>query len=131
MAPRGNYPSSKQDQYMIRFPDGMRDQLKEAARKHGRTLNAEIIARVAYTLGSGVHYEPMDGERFDEMFQTGPIPPPANLEDYSPQVEMSDIERELADETGKALKRILARHGISFRDLALPRAREDEDGPAS
>lgn len=34
------------DQYMMRFPAGMRDQLKAAARSNGRALNAEIIARL-------------------------------------------------------------------------------------
>lgn len=37
------YPSDKQDQFMIRFPDGMRDKLKELASINGRSLNAEII----------------------------------------------------------------------------------------
>lgn len=34
------------DQYMMRFPEGMRDQLKAAAKENGRALNAEIIARL-------------------------------------------------------------------------------------
>jgi hypothetical protein len=49
---RGDFPSAKQDQYMLRFPDGMRDQLKEEARKSGRSLNAEIIHRLANSLGN-------------------------------------------------------------------------------
>ncbi len=44
------FPSDKQDQYMIRFPDGMRDRLKDEAAKNGRSLNAEIIARLERTL---------------------------------------------------------------------------------
>lgn len=43
---RGDYPSSKQDQYVLRFPDGMRDQIKAAADANGRSMNAEIIARL-------------------------------------------------------------------------------------
>jgi len=39
-------PSRKLDQYIVRFPDGMRDQLKEAAKENNRSLNAEIIARL-------------------------------------------------------------------------------------
>lgn len=41
------YPSDKLDQYMVRFPDGMRDRLKQAAADNNRSLNAEIIARLA------------------------------------------------------------------------------------
>ncbi|MFU0504038.1 Arc family DNA-binding protein [Pseudaminobacter sp. NGMCC 1.201702] len=39
--------SRKLDQYIVRFPDGMRDELKELAAEHNRSLNAEIIARLA------------------------------------------------------------------------------------
>lgn len=39
--------SRKLDQYIVRFPDGMRDRLKEAAAENKRSLNAEIIARLS------------------------------------------------------------------------------------
>lgn len=35
---------------MLRFPDGMRDQLKALAAENGRSLNAEIIHRLQSTL---------------------------------------------------------------------------------
>lgn len=35
-----------EDKYIIRFPNGMRDHLKEAAKVNNRTLNAEIVARL-------------------------------------------------------------------------------------
>lgn len=35
-----------EDKYIIRFPDGMRDRLKDAAKANNRTLNAEIVARL-------------------------------------------------------------------------------------
>ncbi len=47
---RGDFPSAKQDQYMLRFPDGMRDALKVAASDNGRSLNAEIVARLQRTI---------------------------------------------------------------------------------
>ena len=34
------------DQYMLRFPDGMRDRLKNEAARNNRSLNAEIISRL-------------------------------------------------------------------------------------
>lgn len=37
------------DKYIVRFPDGMRDRLKEAAHANGRSMNAEIIARIQLT----------------------------------------------------------------------------------
>lgn len=39
-------PSRKLDQYIVRFPDGMRDRLKKAAAENKRSLNAEIVARL-------------------------------------------------------------------------------------
>ncbi|MUZ63473.1 Arc family DNA-binding protein [Agrobacterium vitis] len=38
--------SRKLDQYIIRFPDGMRDRLKQEAAENNRSLNAEIIHRL-------------------------------------------------------------------------------------
>lgn len=35
------------DKYIVRFPDGMRDRLKDLAKSNNRTLNAEIVARLA------------------------------------------------------------------------------------
>lgn len=40
------YPSRIADQFVVRFPDGMRDRLKEAAQANGRSMNAEIITRL-------------------------------------------------------------------------------------
>ena len=38
------------DQFMVRLPDGMRDQLKESAAANGRSMNAEIVARIEAAL---------------------------------------------------------------------------------
>lgn len=38
------------DKFMLRFPDGMRDQIKAAADTNRRSMNAEIIARLSFTL---------------------------------------------------------------------------------
>lgn len=50
MTAKKRYPSDKQDQYIVRFPDGMRDRLKDEAAKNGRSLNAEIIQRLTASL---------------------------------------------------------------------------------
>lgn len=39
-------PSRKLDQYIVRFPEGMRDVLKYAAAENKRSMNAEIIERL-------------------------------------------------------------------------------------
>lgn len=40
------YPSETADRFIVRFPDGMRDRIKEAAAANNRSMNAEIIARL-------------------------------------------------------------------------------------
>ena len=37
------------EKYIVRFPEGMRDRIAEAARANGRSMNAEIVARLEST----------------------------------------------------------------------------------
>jgi plasmid stability protein len=41
------------DKYIVRFPEGMRDRLAEEARRNGRSMNAEVVARIQATLDAG------------------------------------------------------------------------------
>jgi hypothetical protein len=41
---RGDFPSSKQDQFVLRLPDGLRDRIKANAEANGRSMNSEIVA---------------------------------------------------------------------------------------
>lgn len=43
---RKPYPSEMQERFIVRFPDGMRDQITAAARSNNRTMNSEIVARL-------------------------------------------------------------------------------------
>lgn len=40
------FPSDAADKVLVRMPDGMRDQLKSAAKANNRTMNAEIVSRL-------------------------------------------------------------------------------------
>lgn len=44
------FPSDTADRFQLRMPDGMRDRIKEAAAKSGRSMNAEIIHRLEHSL---------------------------------------------------------------------------------
>jgi hypothetical protein len=46
----GRVPSRGSDQFNLRFPEGMRDELKKLAAENGRSLNAEIIQRLEQTM---------------------------------------------------------------------------------
>lgn len=41
---------SYQDKFMLRLPDGMRDLIAKEAAANGRSMNAEIVQRLTYTL---------------------------------------------------------------------------------
>jgi len=43
---RKPYPSEKQERFIVRLPDGMRDQIAEAAKSNNRTMNAEVVSRL-------------------------------------------------------------------------------------
>ncbi|MDR7146178.1 Arc family DNA-binding protein [Rhizobium sp. BE258] len=49
---RGDFPSTKQAQFNLRLPDGMRDRIGHEASRSGRSMNAEIVARLSFTLNS-------------------------------------------------------------------------------
>lgn len=65
------YPSQTQDRYIVRFPDGMRDRIAEAAKASGRSMNAEIVNRLeasfmldaAIAPGHAVHEETAAAKR--------------------------------------------------------------------
>ena len=40
------YPSQLAERFQIRMPDGLRDQIRDAAETNNRSMNAEIIARL-------------------------------------------------------------------------------------
>lgn len=67
MATKKPYPSDKLDQYIVRFPDGMRDRLKEAAAENKRSLNAEIIARLEASFDPASEVEFKEYKRRTEM----------------------------------------------------------------
>lgn len=39
-------PSRTADQFVARFPDGLRDKIAVVAKENGRSMNAEIVARL-------------------------------------------------------------------------------------
>lgn len=45
------FPSQLAERFQIRMPDGLRDQLREAAEANSRSMNAEIVWRLMQSLG--------------------------------------------------------------------------------
>lgn len=44
MSDRDSFPSERQERFIVRLPDGMRDRIRSAAEANGRSMNAEIVA---------------------------------------------------------------------------------------
>lgn len=47
--PTQKRPGQGSDQFMVRLPDGMRDEIAKQAQQNGRSMNAEIIARLDFS----------------------------------------------------------------------------------
>lgn len=41
---REPYPSELQDRFLLRMPEGLRDRIAAAAKRNGRSMNAEIVS---------------------------------------------------------------------------------------
>ncbi|MDY0746554.1 Arc family DNA-binding protein [Paucibacter sp. R3-3] len=51
MTTDAKFPSDAAEKFVVRFPDGMRDRIADAAKQSGRSMNAEIIQRLESTFG--------------------------------------------------------------------------------
>jgi hypothetical protein len=49
----GRPPSPDKERFIVRLPDGMRDQIRAAAQANNRTMTAEIIARLRWSFEVG------------------------------------------------------------------------------
>ena len=50
---RKPFPSETQERFIVRFPDGMRDRIAEAAKANNRSMNSEIVARLERSFQDG------------------------------------------------------------------------------
>lgn len=65
MATETSNTGRESDKFMLRFPDGMRDRIADAARAAGRSMNAEIVARLQSTFKpeqAKLDFGPANGE---------------------------------------------------------------------
>ena len=107
MADRDPYPSEKQDRFIVRLPDGMRDRIKAAAEANNRSMNAEIVA----TLGEKYPEPVFDSDDFAWLL--------LKLSSATPeqhQEMLKQVKRRLADATDDPQK-IDRVHG-ALREIA-------------
>lgn len=65
---RPSYPSDDVDKLLLRFPEGMRDEIKSAAGKSGRSMNGEIIHRLEKSLRAEKDDSPAVSPLLDPRF---------------------------------------------------------------
>lgn len=103
MAPR--VPSRGSDQFNLRFPDGMRESLKEEAAKNGRSLNAEIIHRLETTLKmESFHYRTGHAFPTADQMQAAADTFMAMLE-YAKEIGVVDDQADADEAISKIVKR--------------------------
>ncbi|MCB8836911.1 Arc family DNA-binding protein [Aurantimonas sp. VKM B-3413] len=88
--------SQTQDKFIVRLPDGMRDRISGAAKANGRTMTAEIVARLKWSFDatSGFSTHELETEARSEqaakrLMRIGLIEPDAD--------RLDAIEARLAD----------------------------------
>lgn len=86
MSDQKEFPSDKADKFVVRFPDGMRDRIREMAEKASRSMNAQIIHMIQYYFEDTDEYEwlfneglydeqPLEPEAIEEEPRKVAIPP--------------------------------------------------------
>jgi hypothetical protein len=83
------------DQFMIRMPPGMRSALSEEAERNGRSMNAEIVARLAASFEEFLSLEGM--VQISKRLQAGV----AGLEDMVFDIRDINLEAFIADQHSK------------------------------
>ncbi|WP_426195044.1 Arc family DNA-binding protein [Massilia sp. DWR3-1-1] len=65
-------PASAKEQFILRFPCGMRDQLKNLAATNRRSMNAELLLLIEMGMGLSVGALPVcaGGQAFNEEGQS-------------------------------------------------------------
>lgn len=86
MADESQYPSALADKFMLRLPSNMKEQIKDAAKTAGRSMNSEII----YRLEKAYYVHPKPDGRVD------PLP---KMEEYNEDLreELDALLKEASD----------------------------------
>lgn len=114
------YPSEELERFIVRLPDGMRDDIAKMAKVNGRSMNSEIVARLAESFEPKMPIGDYDVKRIE----------------YEHRLAALNTERELLIETGRHLYKIIDAQDVNIIMLqaylleminAMPKAmRSDE-----
>lgn len=115
---------------MLRFPDGMRDRVAEAAKAHGRTMNAEIVHRLEKSF---VADQPFSAKAFaahvnqlnaiDRLMKSLPVDLSTQYGLHLYRMELDRATKELTTSRGKATKYHAAFQAILADENSSPGAK--------
>ncbi|MEH3117099.1 MAG: Arc family DNA-binding protein [Methylorubrum populi] len=108
-------PAREQDKFVLRLPDGMRDRLKAEAEANGRSMNAEIIARLQVSLSTQHYFDySLDTlHKFANNMNPGELP----REEWQRQFDsFAGFFRRLAGDIEKIAEKVEAHYGENGKD---------------
>lgn len=108
LSDRELYPSEKQDRFIVRLPDGLRDRIRAAAEANNRSMNAEVVATLEQQYPSPAALE--------ELFFS-------EIVEWSDRIgDAPDAEKDqLVDQANEWLEE----HGLDRTQFVLIRVAED------
>jgi hypothetical protein len=94
-------PGRGSDQFMVRFPAGMRDYIARMAEKNGRSINSEIIHGLVLHVAreSGNDSVPSLSERITKALEEDQAPDPGIIKDIGNYLQL--IGQTWADQRSK------------------------------
>lgn len=117
MSEREKYPSEAAERFQVRLPEGMRDQLRDAAEANNRSMNAEIVARLSRSFWQWpVISLP---EELENRLKLLPSP-------YLMEIERSVTEH-LIEKSERALAEAEPQYGLILKELRSLIDQMDED----
>lgn len=88
---RKPFPSETQERFIVRFPDGMRDRIADAAKANNRSMNSEIVARLQASFERSL----LSSEDIDAIKQTAAIVHAPGTPEFDSTVQTFSEEIEL------------------------------------
>jgi hypothetical protein len=102
------YPSDLAEKFMLRLPNGMRDQVSKAAKANNRSMNAEIVARLQAS------FNKPSFNLAGEPSSTGGLLGPNGIQAFLEQQKI-DFQKSLRDSLESDIERI-AKKIINFEE---------------
>jgi len=119
-------PVQPQDKYILRLPDGMRDQIAVAAKANGRSMNAEMVARLKQSFE--VEEERLDMMRLASGLIANTTPKGLSKEQH-PEDSGPSMQVTPKTKTGQFLAKLIERHTEKAIKTVLKQMEKDSPSP--